>query len=130
MRHDFDISDVFAPIDRIDAALDVAVEVLGEYGPDPGQSRIERLARFMMANIGGEPYGFKQVGSIANFQHDDVHVTRIGTQVFIDPTKVSEGPDKVANTWGRRKGCTFSSTPAQARAIAVMLLRAAELAEY
>lgn len=48
----FDVSDADAPVDAIDAILDVAAEVLGEYGPEQGQTRIERLARWVALRVG------------------------------------------------------------------------------
>lgn len=51
--NDFDVTDITgAPVDTLDAILDVAVEVLGEYGPTLGQTRIERLSRWVVLRVG------------------------------------------------------------------------------
>lgn len=38
-------------IDGVREVLDVAVDVLRDYAPDSGNSRIERLARFILLNL-------------------------------------------------------------------------------
>ncbi len=43
-------------IDALDDVLDLAAEVMTENAPDPGSTRLERLARYVVANLGGEPY--------------------------------------------------------------------------
>jgi hypothetical protein len=52
----FDTSELeLADVDDLDGALNVAVEVLGEYGVEPdGHTRIERLARFVAFNLGDD----------------------------------------------------------------------------
>lgn len=47
--HDFDFSDV--SVDGVREILDVAVDVLRDYGNTPGDSRIERLARWVLFNL-------------------------------------------------------------------------------
>ncbi len=54
-HRDFDLSDAGEPVDGVDSILDVAVEVLGEYAPDSGNTRIERMARWILLNVGGIP---------------------------------------------------------------------------
>lgn len=39
-------------LDGVDAILALAAEVIDEYGADPGDSRIERLARFIVGRLG------------------------------------------------------------------------------
>ena len=110
----FDVTDVPAPVDRIDAALDVAAEVLGEYGDHAGMTRIERLARYVALNLGDEPYIHQGAGSIERYGVRNVEVVRVAQVIGL---RVAGGAlsDKL--------------TPADARAIAVALLRAAERAE-
>lgn len=50
--------------DSLDDVLDVAAEVLRENADDPGNTRIERLARWVVANLGGEPYTPTQVSEL------------------------------------------------------------------
>lgn len=50
-RLDFDLSDV--ALDKLDDVLDVAVEVIDENSPQPGATRIERMARWLAGNVGG-----------------------------------------------------------------------------
>jgi hypothetical protein len=114
----FDFSDVEdtltdAPLlhDRLDAVLDIAVTVLADYAPDFGNTRLERMARYLMLNLGGEPT-LEKAGALARFSGDEVEVLRAGEHIAV-------------HVDGLRAG----RTPEQARALAVMLLRAAELAE-
>lgn len=48
---DFDLSDA-GPIDGLEAILDVAVDVVRDYAPGPGHTRIERLARYVLYTLG------------------------------------------------------------------------------
>ena len=61
MRHGsgtahFDLTDVPDPrereLDGVDAILALAAEVINEFGSDPGDTRIERLARFVVGRLG------------------------------------------------------------------------------
>jgi hypothetical protein len=130
-RNIFDVSDVPVdpPVDRLDGALDVAVDVLRDYGGDPGMTRVERLARYLALNLGGEPYGYQQVGALAHWQvsfpkrqhHGEaldgtVDVWVIGPNVGLE-LQIAEG----------KSGACLS--PDLARGVAVALLRAAEMTD-
>lgn len=87
---DFDFSDVGLTVgeDSLDDVLGVAVEVLTEYGPHHGRSRIERLARWLVMNLGDEPYGYVRAGSIEQFTIDpDLVVSRVGSLVGVTSSK-------------------------------------------
>ena len=43
-------------VDRLDDILDIAAEVVYETAPDPGTTRLERLARYVVMTLGGAPY--------------------------------------------------------------------------
>ena len=49
---EFDISDVAS--DTLSEALEVAVDVLRDHGDTPGNTRIERLARFVVRVLGAD----------------------------------------------------------------------------
>lgn len=44
--------DLCGPVDTLDDALILACSVVEDYGYTPGNSRIERLARFLIARLG------------------------------------------------------------------------------
>lgn len=67
------------PVDTVDAALEIAGEVLAEYGDDPGATRIERLARFVLLAAGGVGDAEWAVYSVLH----DLHVTTNFAQVVI-----------------------------------------------
>lgn len=46
--------------DTLDDVLDLAAEIIREYGGDPQGTRIERLAHWVATNLGGPPYTLKQ----------------------------------------------------------------------
>jgi hypothetical protein len=50
-KYDFDLSDVVGRVDGVREILDVAVDVLRDYGAVAGDSRIERLARWIVFNL-------------------------------------------------------------------------------
>lgn len=66
-------------IDGVREVLDVAVDVLRDYAPDEGNSRIERLARFVLLNVRAD-------------------VTADGT-LFDDSTLTAEQCREVATYW-------------------------------
>lgn len=112
----FDLSDVGVecpPIDKLDALLDAVAEVLDENAPDPGRTRVERMARWLALNVGGAPYAPAYTsGAISKFQlADGFEVWRVGEHVVVEHDD---------------HGLNITS---QARAIAVAILRAVELAE-
>jgi hypothetical protein len=43
-------------IDTLDAVLEIAAEVMQECAPDPGNTRLERLSRYIVTQLGGAPY--------------------------------------------------------------------------
>lgn len=127
-NNQFDTSDSLAPIDRLDAVLDIAAEVLIDHGSCEGMTRIERLARYITTHLGGEPYAAEIAGTIAKFMTtttwcstqaesaaaERILVWRIGSLIAL------ESPE------GNHTRLDID----QARSVAVMLLRASELAEH
>lgn len=57
-----------SPVDTLDDVLDIAAEVLRDYGGEPGDTRIERLARYVASNLGGEPH----TGRLTSYQNPAV----------------------------------------------------------
>lgn len=51
--------------DNLATVLDIAAEIDLEYGPDPGMTRVERLARFVRANFGGAVYARSVAGAVS-----------------------------------------------------------------
>lgn len=51
MIEDFDFSDCELTTDTVTSIQDLAAEVLQEYAPDHGNTRIERLARWVVFNL-------------------------------------------------------------------------------
>lgn len=112
----FDVSDVVqaGPIDSIDGVLDVASSVLGDYGSDPGATRIERMARWIVHRV-GDPVAIASAGSLSKARTE----SGIGALRCMDFVALAhEG-----------KVVTPRLTPDEARELAVALLRMAELAE-
>ena len=117
---DFDFSDVGVTVaeDTLDDVLDVAVEVLQDYVHFHGSSRIERMARWLVMNLGSEPYGYIRAGAVEQYTVDpDLVVSRMGSKIGITSNKrciaiPEEGTD------ARR-----------AMATAIACIRAAELAK-
>lgn len=112
------------PIDRVDSILDVACSVLADYGAGPGSTRIERLARWVVANLDACPT-MEQVGSITKFHCAQPHtpdevrrrmvVWRIGSMICLGLENDEIRSDELdAN---------------DARGIATAFLRAAEKAD-
>jgi len=73
-------------VDNLDTVLDLAGSVLIENAPDPGNTRLERLARFIVSNLGGEPSCTKS-GQVENYWigpptlNSQIKVLRVG-EVF------------------------------------------------
>src|SRR3972149_4080421 len=75
----FDISDVSnidgsaATVDSLDDVLGVAASVLEEYGLDSGNTRIEKMARWLWSNVGHNENPIAH-GNVVQYKHDDVDV--------------------------------------------------------
>lgn len=111
----FDVTDAGGPaIDGVDAVLAVAAEVLEEYGPDPGATRIERMARWITL-VAGAPLSSETAGSITHYPCGSHSVWRVGEHVGIAPHADYRNPDPIPLEDARR--------------IAAALLRAVEAAE-
>lgn len=115
-----DVSPVEPPVDGLNAVLDIAAEIDLEYGPDPGMTRVERLARFVRANFGDTRYARSQAGtaSLSSVTATDEHkgrvdIHRVGSLMAVRTC---------APGW-------VPLTPALARSLATALLIEAEDAE-
>ncbi len=104
---EFDFSDI-GLLETLDAVLDVATEVLVEYG-EPGKTRIERLARYLVGMLGGEPYTHRN-GLVAELFYLNVIDGYVSIRSVMDVHDLQLPPEF-------------------ARQLAVGLLRAAEQAE-
>lgn len=115
-KNDFDVTDVDAPaIDSLDGVLDVAGDVLRDYGPDPGRTRIERMARFIALNLGGAPYSSTRVGTVERCRLDHgVTIIRSGEKFALEQGGMT---------------LVVGHAAFEARALAVALLRCAENAD-
>ena len=117
-RNGFDLTDVEDPIDCVDQILDVAGDVLRDYGNECGQTRIERMARWIALNLGGPPYESKRAGGLEKIilgtGDHDLAVLRAGHFFGIEQ-------DGVTIIVGR--------SALEARSLAVALMRCAEHAE-
>jgi hypothetical protein len=105
----FDLSDV-DPIDRLDDVLDVAAEVLLEHGPDHGNTRIERLARWVAYNVGEVP-SLSRCAELAREHGATVMTTLDQGRVYVTAQRAR------------------AMTPVDARFFAAQILRAAARAE-
>jgi len=113
--------------DGLAAVLDIAAEVALENEPDPGMTRVERLARFVRANFADAAFARSQAGAVSvssvtaasrpddPFGYGRVEVQRVGSLMAIrtrtSPTDASK---------------FVPLTPALARALATALLIEAE----
>ncbi len=77
----FDFSDA-PPVDGVREILDVAVSVLQDYDPNHGNSRIERMARWLLLNL---REGLKEghAGLVSQVTTTDRCVQRVGTQLIV-----------------------------------------------
>lgn len=76
---DFDFSDCH--IDGVREVLDVAVSVLTDYAPDMGDTRIERLARWVLFNLKADVQ-LEGIGHVALCKcTDKVEVGQVGDRV-------------------------------------------------
>lgn len=116
--NEFDTSDTeTVVVDKIDTLLDdVVVSVLQDYGPDPGDTRVERMARWLALNLGGPPYDIEQSGNLerTRLDHGSITVLRVGEKFMIDQGGLTMIVAEAAH---------------EARCLAVALLRAAENSE-
>lgn len=115
----FDLSDVEPTADTLDDVLRVAAEVVAENAPDPGRTRLERLARWVAEHLGGHP-SVAVAGSVTRFTIGDVYTK---TQ-FVDIWRV--GTRLCISTGGKD---VVSLTREQALEIVVALLRAVDSTE-
>lgn len=99
-------------LDSVEEVLTIAAEVVVENAPDPGNTRIERLSRWVI-DIAGSVWTHDLVrsGKLAMLSGEGWDVVVAGELVRVD--MVAPG----------------SVSPSGARAIAAALLRAAEIAE-
>ena len=96
-------------VDSVDSILDVAGEVLSEYGSDPTTTRIERLARWVVCNIDPLIYDMRS-GQVSTFEHPaGVRVLQAGERIAVEFPKFVNADE--------------------ARIAATLLLRAAERAD-
>jgi hypothetical protein len=113
----FELTDLEPPVDTLDGVLDVAAEVLAEYGGERSDSRIERMARWIAANVGGEPYQMTETsGAMAKAVMPRCAIWRVGEQFGFE----AKDTEIILH---------MAETPAEARAVAVAILRAVDLAE-
>lgn len=121
--NDFDVSDVpdgeLPVIDSIDGILDVAREVLGDYGGVHGNTRIERMARWLAANIAAPPFTTeKPTDDLVRYRvHEHAHnLLRVGGIYAVEEQKT-----------GVTTGIAVGSEGAHSFAVALM--RAVEEAD-
>jgi hypothetical protein len=84
---DFDFSDVVALVDGLEEILDVAIDVLRDYGDAPGDSRIERLARWAVFNLSAcARLRHRVVGNVSDSVTEDgrFNVKQVGYLVGVD----------------------------------------------
>lgn len=119
-----DIEDAGGPVDHLDAVLDVAGEVLSEYGGDPGTTRIERMARWILCTT-GMPHTLEAAGALARLTY--------ALERTEDELMWGTPPDaqvQVLRCGGMIAILGSAHMNAEsARATASMLLRAAEITE-
>jgi hypothetical protein len=122
----FDLSDVVtdeAPIvDKVDVILDVATEVLRDYGSVVGDTRIERMAKWIVYSLGNDPCS-SQAGMISRW-----NVCAEGRPTltqFVDVYRVGE---HVGISCGGIRPLV-KLDPERARMLGTALFRAAEKAE-
>lgn len=79
--------------DKLDDILDVAVEVLRDYGEEAltSQTRVCRLARYLIARLGGPPYKHDAQGETCRVVLRDGRavwragdVVRLGTEAYAE----------------------------------------------
>ena len=95
---EFDFSDA-PPIDGVREVLDVAVSVLRDYSPNFGNTRIERMARWLILNLGAdvmlEHYGARSVAACT----PSVAVTCVGDKIVFEVQAVLRNP--LTRSFGR-----------------------------
>lgn len=118
-QNKFDLSDVEVQLDSLDTVLDIAGEVLYENAPEPGSTRIERMARWLALNV-GTPIPFQSTGACHKFTTGDV----FSKTRFVDVLVVG---DMIGLCVGGIHAAKISKQ--EAREIATALLRAVEFSE-
>jgi hypothetical protein len=78
----FDVSDTELVSDDVDSMLALAGEVLLDHAPDPGNTRIERFARWVLENI--DPTIVSNSGTILRASRGSVLLSRHGALVLAD----------------------------------------------
>lgn len=89
-EHDVvDVAHEPRPIDALDDAVDLAAEVLAEYGGSDGSTRIERLARWVLLRAGGEPlvHQVERAGAVARIKVEHGSILRVGDIVAVQVAK-------------------------------------------
>ena len=112
--------------DRIEGVLSIAREVIDEHGDEHGWTRIERLARWIIHNVGWSVTE-ERAGSVSRLHlgpamnGDTLSVIRASS--FI-------GVETIGSTEERESRTIVVSSPEQARDLAAALYRAADQAEF
>lgn len=119
-QNKFDLTDVDdIKLDSLDTVLDIAGEVLYENAPEPSNTRIERMARWLALNV-GTPIPFQSAGECHKFTTGDV----FSKTRFVDVLVVGE---LIGLCVGGIDAAKISRQ--EAREIATALLRAVEYAD-
>lgn len=103
----FDLSDVevAGDVDDLDSILDVAAEVLRDYGGESGNGRMVRMARYLVRNLGTTPH-----------EYPDLELATGGLQVSIpDPAEFGFGDSLYIGD--------FELNTEQALCVAALILR-------
>lgn len=89
------VLDAVEETDTLDDVLDVAGEVLREYGDEAltSQTRLCRLARYVVARLGGPPYAPQVVGGLGRATLRDGHaIWRTGDRVMFGTEEHAQWP--------------------------------------
>jgi hypothetical protein len=107
-KADFDLSDVVGRVDSVREILDVAVGLLRDYGTVPGDTRIERMARWIVFNLAMHLRDVHSGSKSAVYANDelaaiqcDKHVAlsaRVKTYAYVARPMSTEEARKLATT--------------------------------
>lgn len=106
----FDLSDVdvAGDIDDLDTILDVAAEVLRDYGGESGNGRVVRMARYLVRNLGMTPH-----------EYPDLELATGGLEISIpDPAEFGFGDSVYIGD--------FEVSLEQALCVAALILRSVQ----